>query len=116
MLALSRGLLTICLALTLSACQEDGPRASAETGGVLDILEGPRTECEDSGGRWGVRAGGVLFTCYRPTNDANQQCREASDCESICLARSRTCAPTTPFLGCHQILTDGGQIATQCIN
>ena len=111
-----RGLIAVCLTLTLSACQEDGTRASAETGGTFDILEGPRTECENSGGRWGARAGGILFTCYLPTRDANQQCLEASDCESICLARSRTCAPTTPFLGCHQILTDGGQIATQCIN
>jgi len=114
--ALARGLLTICLSLTLAACQEDGPQTSATTDGVVDILADQRAECENTGGRWGARAGGVLFTCYRPTDDANQQCRASTDCESICLARSRTCAPTQPFLGCHQILTDGGQTATQCIN
>ena len=116
MLASIRGLLMICLALTLAACQEDGPRASGETGGVPDLLAEQRDACEGTGGTFGVRTGGVLFTCYRPTADANQQCRAETDCESLCLARSRTCAPTTPFLGCHEILTNGGQRATQCIN
>ena len=116
MSAISRGLLTICLALTLAACQEDGPRASSETDGVFDVLADQRAECENAGGRWGTRAGGVLFTCYLNTSDANQQCRASSDCESLCLARSRTCAPTQPFLGCHEILTNSGQTATQCIN
>lgn len=114
--AVSRGLFLICLSLTLAGCQEDGPNSSSEISSVPDLLEGPRTECERSGGRWGARAGGVLFTCYRTTSDANRQCRAASDCESLCLARSRTCAPTEPFLGCHEIITDGGGIATQCIN
>lgn len=116
MLALGRGFLMICLALTLAACQEDGPRASGDTGGVPDLLAEQRAACENTGGRWGARAGGILFTCYRTTSDANQLCRAASDCESVCLARSRTCAPTEPFLGCHEILTENGGRATQCIN
>lgn len=116
MLALGRGFLMLGLTLTLAACQEDGPRASGETGGVPDPLAEQREACESTGGRWGARTGGVLFTCYRPTSDANQLCSASSDCESLCLARSRTCAPIEPFLGCHEILTNGGQRATQCIN
>ncbi len=114
--AVIRGLSIILLSLTLAACQEDGPRASSETSGLPDILADQRDACESSGGRWGARTGGILFICYRPTRDANQQCRASTDCQSICLARSRTCAPTEPFLGCHEILTDSGQTATQCIN
>jgi len=116
MLALARGFLVICLTLTLAACQEDGPRASGETGGVPDPLADQRAACERSGGTFGARSGGILFTCYRPTSDANRSCSAASDCQSLCLARSRTCAPTTPFLGCHEILTENGGRATQCVN
>jgi len=116
MLALARGFLMICLTLTLLACQEDGPRASGEIGGLPDPLAEQRQACERTGGRWGAKSGGILFTCYRPTSDANRSCRVSSDCESLCLARSRTCAPTDPFLGCHEILTEGGGRATQCIN
>lgn len=111
-----RGLIIACLSLALMACQEDGPRASSETSDVPDPLAEFRESCERTGGRWGNSSGDVLFTCFRDTRDANQQCRADSDCEDVCLARSRTCAPVTPFLGCHQVLTDGGQVATQCTN
>ena len=114
--AIIRGLLGVIFVLVLSGCQEDGPRASQTLSTVPDLVAAERALCERTGGRWGARAGGNVFTCYRETRDANQLCSSASDCESVCLARSRTCAPITPFLGCHEILTIGGQPATECLN
>ena len=108
--------LAILAMLALSGCQEDGTTASTpEVSDTPIQLAEVRAQCEDDGGSWGTR-GRSLFVCYLPTSDANQQCRAASDCESVCLARSRTCAPTTPFLGCHEVLTEAGQRATQCTN
>lgn len=108
--------LVLCAAMFLASCQEDGPLSPTNGQPTPDLFALQRMACEDDGGRWGPAAGSATYVCYRPTRDANQQCRIASDCESLCLARSRTCAPIEPFLGCHEILTEGGQRATQCEN
>ncbi len=116
MSALFRAIAICVVTLALAACQEDGPLAEVGPDGELDLLASERIACERTGGRWGLRAGDDLFVCFRDTRDANQLCSEASDCEGLCLARSRTCAPVIPFLGCHEILTSGGGRATQCVN
>lgn len=103
-------------ALALTACQEDETAAaSTDTGPAPTLISDVQAKCERDGGSWGTR-GDALFVCYKPTSDANRYCTASSDCENVCLARSRTCAPTDPFLGCHEVLTDGGQRATQCVN
>ena len=111
-----RIVLVIAAAFILSACQEDGPSASVGAEPIPDLFALQRLACEDDGGRWGPAGGSSTFVCFRETRDANQQCRKASDCDGLCLARSRTCSPIEPFLGCHEILTEGGVPATQCIN
>ena len=116
MSALCRGLAIGVLALLLASCQEDGRIGSDAGARAPDLLADERQRCERSGGRWGLRAGDALFVCFRETRDANQSCKIASDCEGLCLARSRTCSPIEPFLGCHEILTEGGGRATQCVN
>ena len=114
--ATARTIVMIATALTLSACQEDGSGSSGTNASSTPLqLEEVRRDCERDGGSWGTR-GQSLFVCYLPASDANQFCRAASDCESVCLARSSTCAPTVPFLGCHEVLTEAGQRATQCTN
>ena len=114
--ATARAIVVIISALTLSACQEDGLASSnPDLSAAPDLLGEQRRACERSGGTLAPR-GNSLFVCFRPTSDANQFCEAPSDCESVCLARSRTCAPTTPFLGCHEVLTEGGQRATECVN
>lgn len=114
--ATARAIVVIISALTLSACQEDGVQSSsADISSAPDLLADQRRACERDGGSFAPR-GNSLFVCYVPTSDANQSCRAPSDCESVCLARSRTCAPTTPFLGCHEVLTEAGQRATECVN
>ena len=103
-------------AIFLSSCQEDGPLGSSSVEPTPDLFALQRMACQDDGGNWGPAAGTATYVCYRATRDANHQCRVASDCQSLCLARSRTCAPIQPFLGCHEILTEGGTRATQCVN
>ena len=114
--AFCRGLAIGAISLLLAACQDDGPIGSDAGGGAPDLLADERKKCERSGGRWGLRAGDALFLCYHETRDANKSCRVASDCEGLCLARSQSCSPIKPFLGCHEILTESGGRATQCVN
>ena len=101
--------------IALAACQEDGPNPSNNQNAFPDLLQMQREACEKDGGSWGVAATKASFVCYRPTRDANQSCRAASDCEGVCLARSRTCAPVKPFLGCHQVLSNTGVVQTLCL-
>ena len=116
MSARRRGLFLAFAALVLTACQEDGPRASGATSVFPNILEEQQRSCERQGGRWGLRAGNSLYVCYLPMSDANQPCDSADDCDGLCLARSRTCSPIKPFLGCHEVLTEAGLPATLCVD
>ena len=49
-----------------------------------------------------------LHSCITPTRDAGKSCRKAGDCEGLCLARSRTCAPIEPLFGCNAVLQEDG--------
>lgn len=116
--ALFRAFIACCFALVLMACQEDGPDYT----GVIDggefgetLLSGRKAACETEGGRWGAGGPGGTFVCYTPHRDAGQRCSLGSDCDGLCLARSRTCAPVSPFIGCHQAITNGGLPATICV-
>ena len=113
--AFARFVTMTCSVLLLGSCQEDGAASAPEAAPVPALVTEARAQCERDGGTWTSR-GSALFTCYRPTRYANKTCAAGSDCEGLCLARSRTCSPITPFLGCHEILTDGGTRATQCAN
>lgn len=103
--------------IVLSGCvPEDRGSALPPVGEELVALE--KARCEAGGGIWGAtgddgeRAG---YVCFRQTRDAMKGCERDSDCEGFCLARSRTCAPVTPLLGCNEILTSLGVRSTVCI-
>jgi|JI10StandDraft_1071094.scaffolds.fasta_scaffold78004_3 hypothetical protein len=70
--------------------------------------------CEKKKGRW-VSTGGKAHTCVFTTKDANKHCTRESQCEGACLARSGTCSPVKPLLGCNEILQDNGARVTLCI-
>lgn len=70
--------------------------------------------CERKRSTW-ADTGGGLMVCIRTTRDGGQRCSRESQCEGLCLARSGTCAPADPMIGCHEILQDDGSRATQCI-
>lgn len=75
---------------------------------------GRQIACERKRGSW-VDTGGGLMICMLPTRDGGKSCTRESQCEGVCLARSRTCAPVEPLLGCNEILQDNGSRATLCI-
>lgn len=71
--------------------------------------------CEKRGGKWSGVGSGQLRICVFETRDSGKSCDRESDCEGFCLARSRTCAPVEPLLGCNEILQDDGARVTLCI-
>jgi hypothetical protein len=86
-----------------------------------DLVETPVTPksemqlaCEKRKGRW-LKVKGDLRTCVFQTKDGGKRCERESQCESVCLARSRTCAPMKPLYGCHEILQDNGARVTLCL-
>lgn len=72
--------------------------------------------CEKQGGNWGNAGESTGKTCIKRTRDGGKQCRKESDCDSLCLARSGTCAPVKPLFGCNEILQDDGRRVTLCVN
>ena len=115
MSAICRIIAAALLGGVLVACEDEAADTPASDSIFPDIMEQRRTACEDSGGRWAPALNKTLFVCYRDLPDANQPCRTERDCQGLCLARSRTCAPTEPFYGCHQVLSAGGLPQTVCV-
>ena len=72
--------------------------------------------CERRGGSFVGLARTGMMTCQLPTRDAGKQCRRESDCEGQCLARSGTCAPASPMLGCQSVLQEDGRRVELCID
>lgn len=73
-------------------------------------------ECMSTGGTWGQVPDTVAYSCFRQTRDAGKSCRRQTDCETECLARSRTCAPISPMFGCNPVLQADGREVTLCID
>ncbi len=74
-----------------------------------------RLACEKRKGVWSKAANGS-HSCVSYTRDGGKTCRSAGDCDGDCLARSGTCAPFTPLLGCNDILDDSGRRMTLCLD
>lgn len=73
-------------------------------------------DCEAGGGLWSDAGKKGVKACVQATRDAGKSCKRESDCDGLCLARSRSCAPIKPLFGCNDILqADGGQV-TLCID
>ncbi len=117
MSAIRRTVTVLVASVLLAGCQEDGSDAEADAAvaEIPNILAPQRAACEKDGGRWGKVPGRESFACYRVTRDANKPCATERDCEGLCLARSRTCSPQTPFFGCHEVLSSSGVRQTLCI-
>lgn len=72
--------------------------------------------CEKSGGSFVVIGRSGAMTCQKPTRDGGKRCTRESDCDGVCLARSNSCAPVKPLLGCQSILQDDGRRVELCID
>lgn len=75
-----------------------------------------QVRCEKERGRWQAIAGGAGHLCVRRTRDGGKACEREGQCDGQCLARSRTCAPIEPLLGCNDVLQEDGRRVTLCLN
>ncbi|CAN0600492.1 unnamed protein product [Ectocarpus sp. 12 AP-2014] len=114
MSALLRGMIGVLCLFTLVACQEDGGDEAESASIFPNVIAEKQESCLKDGGRWGPATGNNTFTCFITPSDANTACSKESDCQGLCLARSRTCAPVIPFFGCHQVLSSSGTLQTRC--
>ena len=73
-------------------------------------------QCEKTGGQWAVAGQSGAYVCVTPTRDGGKICRKKTNCEGLCLARSGTCAPITPLIGCNEVLEKDGRRVTLCID
>ncbi|AZB63214.1 hypothetical protein EBL87_05545 [Cereibacter sphaeroides] len=91
---------------------ESAPETTAEPPPA--VVSPSQLACEKAGGSYvAVKA---LFTCVKTPPDAGRRCARESDCSGRCLARSQTCAPLDPLLGCNDILDDEGRRITLCLD
>lgn len=72
--------------------------------------------CEKRKGRWAKVGRGDKRACVFQTRDSGKRCEKESQCDSVCLARSGTCAPFKPMYGCNEILQDNGMRVTLCLD
>lgn len=101
--------------LVLAGCQEDGDTDQVWQSEFPDLLREQREACERQGGRWGAAPGKTSYVCFEDLRDALKPCASSSDCDGLCLARSRSCSPIKPFFGCHEVLNSNGVQQTLCI-
>lgn len=102
---------------------EAATEATAEPAPQPDLAEIPVTPkseqqlaCEKKKGRWARIGKGDGRACVFQTKDAGKRCERESQCDSVCLARSGTCAPFKPMYGCNEILQDNGARVTLCLD
>lgn len=117
MSAIRHFMTVVVFGLILAGCEPESDTVTEGDTSVLSVSAlQQKTDCERKGGRWGAVQGGLAFACFRDTRDGGKSCLSAQSCEGLCLARSRTCAPVTPFFGCHEVFTSRGLRQTICIN
>ena len=97
---------------TTAEAPQDPPKPSSKP---FDANADARKTCERCGGTFS-KTGAGLFICVNRTRDATKSCSSSTQCEGACLARSGTCSPVTPLIGCHDIVTDNGSMARVCID
>lgn len=103
------------LLVVLAACKPgagSAPETLPPVGEAALALQ--QMQCEKDGGQWARESG--AFSCVRPTKDAGKACRSGADCQGACLARSMTCAPVRPLLGCNEVLSGTGMRVNECID
>lgn len=116
-LAKLKMLFLLALFVGLAACQqENDPPDLGLEGFDPHMVENERAACTARGGRFGKGGLSGGFFCFETPKDANKHCTKASDCEGECLARSLSCSPVIPLVGCNEVLTITGSKSTLCRN
>lgn len=105
----------VLLGLVLAGCipGREPPAAPLPPVGEARVaLE--RAACEKRGGEF-RKAGAGGWVCLIRLPDADKSCRTGADCAGACLARSMTCAPVKPLLGCNEVITSSGLRVRECV-
>lgn len=90
------------------------PQASVPEEASAPPISPEQALCEKSKGMWAASdAGGNV--CVHKTRDGGKVCHRKSDCQGECLARSNTCAPIMPLMGCNDVLQANGSEVTLCL-
>jgi hypothetical protein len=105
--------LALGAALLLAGCQPDTADLPP-VGEELMALQ--KARCEADGNIWGRAGSEGAFICFRRTRDGGERCSAAGDCSGVCLARSQTCSPFDPLIGCQEVLTASGARAMLCVD
>lgn len=102
------------------APQSPAPKPAAEPAPApetpVPAKSASQLACEKQGGSWNRAGATITRTCVFRTRDGGKSCRRQSDCEGLCLARSRSCAPLRPLFGCNDILQNDGRQVKLCID
>ena len=104
----------LALVTALSSCLGPQDEGLPPVGEAAEAAA--REACMQRGGTFAPGGKAGAMTCFTVTPDAGAQCSAEDECSTVCLARSRTCAPITPLFGCNDILTAEGVRVTQCID
>jgi hypothetical protein len=108
------------LVVFLMACVPKEDTQQTQSYGLEGYDPDAQTRAEQSclagGGTFGTGGRAGLNVCYEIPKDAGKSCSKSTDCESQCLARSRSCAPLKPVFGCSTILDSAGREVTLCID
>ncbi|OCX64563.1 hypothetical protein BFP70_11045 [Thioclava sp. SK-1] len=110
---IDRRLALAVLPLALWACQPDAdPSAPLPPVGEAR-MEMLQAQCLTNGGQWTSTGLGSL--CVMRTGDSGKSCQASTQCDGACLARSGTCSPVKPLLGCNDVLTSSGLRVNECV-
>jgi hypothetical protein len=104
-----------------TAAEAPPPEETATPEAAPDVPQAAKSDaqvrCERGGGKFVLLgSGNDLRACVKMTRDSGKRCDEKRDCQGQCLARSRTCSPVDPLFGCNEVLQNGGQAVTLCLN
>lgn len=92
------------------------PEAEPAPAEPVAIKSESQQRCEARGGVFASVGGEGARACVQPTRDGGKSCRREGDCEGQCLARSQSCSPIEPLLGCNDVLQQNGAMVTLCVN
>jgi outer membrane biosynthesis protein TonB len=72
--------------------------------------------CEKKNSIWSKVGSSGAAICIKRTKDGGKRCTNGKQCEGECLARSGSCSPFEPLLGCNEIFSDSGVRSSLCLN
>lgn len=107
----------VIAALAVAGCvpkKDDADKGYGLTGYNPASAESQKAACLAQGGQYLPAGSASVYTCFKTPKDAGKACSKSGDCESECLARSRSCAPIAPLFGCNSTLDAAGREVTLC--